>query len=115
MLKLFFLLSFLFIGGWELFWRIKGFVPSVTDDLGAWARIRRSAALQGTEPVVVVGSSRIQVGFHPDVFEDMTGIRPIMLAIDGGSPVSVLKDLVFDPTFKGIIVCSLLPRAPLRQ
>lgn len=108
-MKTFFVFSLLFVGGWELFWRFKGFVPNVTDDLGVWTLVRRSASLKGGKPVVIVGASRIQVGFHPDVFAALTGIHPAVLAIDGSSPISVLEDLISDPTFKGNVICSLSP------
>jgi hypothetical protein len=94
---------------WELFWRLQGFSPTVTDDWRYWAALRRKASDGGAETVALVGASRIQLGFHPDVFATETGLNPIMLAIDGSSPLPVLADLARDPDFNGIVICSLTP------
>jgi len=97
------------LGAWEGFWRWNGFVPSVEDDWDVWAAARRSVSRKSGRSIVLIGSSRIQLGLHPDVIERRTGIRPVMLAIDGSSPLPVLSDLADDPEFSGTVICSLLP------
>lgn len=96
------------LGAWEGFWRTQGFRPSMEDDMGLWhlARSRVSAQTQ----IVFIGSSRIQLGLHPDVFIRETGMVPVNLSIDGNPPYPVLEDLAHDPDFSGLVICSILPR-----
>ena len=98
------------LGGWEGFWRLQGYIPTVEDELGLWAAIRRQANEQEGESVALIGSSRIQLGLNPDVFARTTGVRPLMLAIDGNSPLPVLQNLAEDPDFSGLIICGLTPQ-----
>ncbi|HID69632.1 MAG TPA: hypothetical protein EYP35_04040, partial [Desulfobacterales bacterium] len=98
------------LGGWESFWRMHGYIPTVEDDLGLWAAIRRQANQQEGESVALIGSSRIQLGLNPDVFARTTGVRPLMLAIDGNSPLPVLQNLAEDPKFSGLVICGLTPQ-----
>jgi hypothetical protein len=103
------LTTVIFLVGWEAFWRIRGFQPSVQDDWGIWAKVRRQAVSQGDRAIILVGASRIQAGLHPDIFEQVTGKRPLVLAIDGSSPIPVLEDLAADDRITGIIICSFIP------
>ena len=103
-------LALVCVGGWEIFWRLQGYVPSVEDDWGLWATIRHGANHREDKPVVLIGASRIQLGLHPDVFVRASGIRPLMLAIDGDSPLPVLQNLAEDPEFSGLVICSLTPQ-----
>jgi len=94
---------------WELFWRMQGFAPTLSDDWRYWAALRREASSGDADVAALVGASRIQLGLHPDVFQAETGLKPLMLAIDGSSPLPVLRDLARDPDFKGMVICSLTP------
>ena len=96
------------LGAWEGFWRAQGFRPSIEDDMPLW-HLARSRVSKETR-IVFVGSSRIQLGLHPDVFTEETGIVPVNLSIDGNPPYPVLKDLAHDPDFSGLVICSILPR-----
>ena len=95
--------------GWETFWRRKGFIPWVRDDWPAWALARRCLRLTGRDAVAVLGASRVQVALDPDILTTLTGQRPVMLAIDGASPLAVLADLAADAGFNGTVICSLMP------
>jgi hypothetical protein len=99
----------LFLGCWEVFWRIRGFQPTIQDDWGIWAKVRRQAVSQGSRAIILVGASRIQAGLHPDIFEQVTGKRPLVLAIDGSSPIPVLENLAGDDRIAGTIICSFIP------
>ena len=99
----------LLLAGWEALWRLRGFAPTVSDDQRLWSIARRQASRMAPQGVALAGSSRIQVGLHPDVFEEVTGIRPVMLAIDGSSPLPVLRDLAEDPDFDSRVIVSLIP------
>jgi hypothetical protein len=96
------------LGAWEGFWRAQGFRPSIEDDMRLW-HLARSRVSDQTQ-VVFLGSSRIQLGLHPDVFTDETGVVPVNLSIDGNPPYPVLQDLAHDPEFSGLVICSILPR-----
>jgi len=98
------------LGGWETFWRLQGYIPTVEDDWGLWATTRRQANQREGGTVAVIGASRIQLGLHPDVFARTTGIRPLMLVIDGNSPLPVLQNLAEDPEFSGLVICGLIPQ-----
>ncbi len=95
--------------GWEWFWRRRGFAPRVRDDWPAWALKRGCAGLKGPGAVALVGSSRMQVGLCPRMLAGLTGRRPVMLAVDGSSPLAVLADLSGDRAFTGTVLCSLTP------
>ena len=100
---------FLLLSGWELFWRQQGFEPTVSDDEQIWGLARRRATRIDPKGVVLVGSSRIQLGLNPDLFQQVTAIRPVMLAIDGSSPLPVLQHLAEDVRFDSRVILSLLP------
>lgn len=98
----------LIMGTWEGYWRMQGFRPVIEDDRKLWHLIR--SRVNDSTQAVIIGASRIQLGFHPDVFAENTGIVPKILAIDGNAPFSVMKDLADDPQFKGTLFCSIHPR-----
>lgn len=98
------------IGGWEGFWRARGFVPRRNDDVGWWAQERGKVYAGGTRSVVLLGSSRMQLGFDTRVFAQKTGIQPIQLAIDNDPGVDVLRDLANDANFNGTVVCELMEK-----
>ena len=102
------LIVVLVLGAWEGFWRAQGFLPSIEDDMRLW-HLERSRVSKETR-IVFVGSSRIQLGLHPDVFARKWGVTPVNLSIDGNPPYPVLKDLADDPDFSGLVICSILPR-----
>ena len=103
-------LVLMFIGGWERYWRLQDYVPSIEDHWELWGINRRFATQQKGRALALIGASRIQLGVHPDVFARSTGIRPLMLAIDGNSPLPVLQNLADDPGFSGLVICSLTPQ-----
>lgn len=103
-------LVLIFIGGWESYWRLQGYVPSIEDDWGLWAANRRLVNDQESRAIALIGASRIQLGLHPDVFARATGVRTLMLAIDGNSPLPVLQSLADDPKFSSLVICGLTPQ-----
>jgi hypothetical protein len=92
----------------EMHLRSKGNLPSVLDDPGLWAVERRNVYSDGaTTPVVLLGASRIQLGFVPEAFEqEYPNYHIVQLAITGSSPLPVLIDLANDENFNGIVVMS---------
>ena len=95
----------------ELLLRRAGHRPSVVDDATLWACHRDRVYPEGAaRPVVVLGASRVQLGFAPAAFQRRCpAYRAVQLALDGSSPVATLADLAGDERFGGIVLCSLAP------
>jgi hypothetical protein len=92
----------------EVLWRSKGFRPSVPDTVDFWS-LRRCHVYtrRGRRRMVVLGSSRAQLGISPAALRESFPEYgdAIHLAIDGTSPRAVLHDLCEDPEFDGTIIC----------
>lgn len=90
------------MAAWEVSWRGHWQYPGDfknTDDL--WAQERRKATGDAT---VIIGSSRIFFDIDLDIWEDITGVRPVQLAFEGTSPQPMLADLAADEDFKGLVI-----------
>lgn len=97
------------MAGWEAYWRTQWHLPGDFKNSAAlWAQERRKAKDDAT---VLIGSSRIFFDIELDVWEELTGIRPIQLALEGTSPQPVLADLAGDEDFNGVVVVGVT--APL--
>jgi len=55
----------------------------------------------------IVGDSRILFDTDLDRFEQLTGVRPIQLAIHGTSALTLLETMADDPDFKGVLIVGL--------
>ena len=97
------------MGGWEAYWRSEGSVPSYRNDEGLWAIQRRRIDNGEGDKTVIAGSSRMFFNTQLDVWETETGERPIQLALEGTSPVSLMEDLADDPDFTGTLVVGVAP------
>lgn len=100
------LLSVVLLGGWESFWRLKGYhrVPP-SQDPRDWALLRKTASRGGDKAVVLIGTSRMILDFDTETFAGATGIHPVQLAIEGKSPLAVLANLADDHKFRGTVIC----------
>lgn len=95
---------------WELQMRSLGLAAGDLDDSKAhWAVERRKIAAGDYDEVVIVGSSRILFDTDLDVWEEMTGRRPIQLALAGTNPRPFLTDFAANPHFKGLLVVGVTP------
>lgn len=95
------------LAGWEAFLRERGHTPELVDDADLWSEWREQAA--GDDAVVLLGSSRIQLGIVPArLSERLQGRRVIQLAVDGAAPFAALEDLAEDEEFRGLILLSLV-------
>jgi hypothetical protein len=104
------LVAVVILGSCELFWRSRGFRPSVTDDGNLWCLARAKVKPDDPRQFVIIGGSRAQLGIDPAVFGQGFDGRPaVQLAVDGSSCLPVLRDLADDPTFRGIILCDVTP------
>jgi hypothetical protein len=96
------------LAGYELFWRARGFRPTLTDSDALWCDARRRVS---PDAVVIVGSSRLQTGLDPQVLSRVLGGKPVVqLAIGGANPVPALLDLTDDANFKGTVIFEYMPR-----
>lgn len=92
---------------WESHWRDFGNTPSYRNSDGAWASQRRRIDEGEGAATVLIGASRTLFDVQLDEWQQVTGERPIQLALEGTSPVPVLEDLAADPNFTGKLVVDL--------
>ena len=69
-----------------------------------WANERARSA---GAAAAIVGDSRILFDTDLDRFEQLTGVRPIQLAIHGTSALTLLEDVASNPKFKGLLIVGL--------
>ena len=95
---------------YEGFLRTRGFVPSVTDDVQLWSLRRSEVGRDDRGDIILIGASRIQADINGDVFaEEFSGRKPKQLGIVGSSAIPVLDHFSRDETFKGLIICDVMP------
>jgi hypothetical protein len=96
---------------WEWKMRTLELVPG---DLGEsydrWAELRRQVDKRNV-PVVIVGDSRILFDTDLDRATQLIGVRPLQLAIAGGSGLPILEDIADDPHFKGLVIVGMAETA----
>jgi len=95
--------------GWELYWRAFGAVPAYRNSDAEWAQQRRRIDQGEGGKTVLTGASRVLFDVNLDVWEQITGERPIQLALEGTSPMPVLEDLADDPNFTGRVLVGVAP------
>lgn len=93
----------------EFYWRKEGFLPNIVDSQIFWSEHRhRVYTVNGRKKLVIVGTSRAQLGIDPTVLnETFPEFDTIQLAIDGALPFEIIKDLCTDPKFDGIILADV--------
>jgi hypothetical protein len=99
--------------GFEGYWRTRGYVPTVMDSKDLWSQYR-ARAVKPSPPlrVAMLGASRIQYGFSPEVFREEakrlgSEVDPIMLALNGQYPLATLRDLAQDKGFRGLTIVGI--------
>lgn len=97
------------LGAWEWHWRQYGVEPSYRNSDGLWAMQRRRIDQGEGDALVVIGSSRIFFDLRLDVWERLSGERPIQLALEGTSPLTFLEDLAADEDFSGRLLVGITP------
>lgn len=109
-----------FIGFIEYQLARKGFEPTVLDTAELWQQQRQRASQLGKQALIIVGSSRSQLGLDLAVLRQQTGLEPVQLALDGSSFLPILQGLAEDPEITGTILVDYMdhllaePRAPDR-
>ena len=97
------------MSGWEMYWRSQGSVPSYRNSEGLWAMQRRRIDHGEGHKTVFAGSSRILFNMQLDVWERESGERPIQLALEGTSPVTLMESLADDEDFTGTLIVGVAP------
>lgn len=95
---------------WE--WRMRSLglhAGDLDDSKWHWAVERRRLEAGDHDGVVIVGSSRILFDTDLDVWSEMTGRRPLQLALVGTNPRPVLMRLAEESGFKGLVVVGVTP------
>jgi hypothetical protein len=94
--------------GLELAVRAHGYRPSINEDAYSWALERRRVADRSPRTVAFLGASRILLAFSPSTFRDkLPEYKYVQLAIQATAPVGSLRDLAFDPDFRGIAIVDI--------
>ncbi len=95
---------------WE--WRMRSLglrAGDLDDSKWHWAVERRKLENGDHDGVVMVGSSRILFDTDLDVWEEMTGRRPLQLALVGTNPRPVLLRLAEESDYSGLVVVGVTP------
>lgn len=101
--------------GAELGWRSQGYTPGIVDSSALWALQRDKAASYGQRALVFIGASRTLFGIDlPYLRERLPVYRPVMLAVNGHYPLSMLKALAEDDRFSGVVIVDVDSRGLAR-
>jgi len=100
-------LEVVLVASWEVFWRHHDFIPGDYEDTPAVWELQRERATGAA--TVLIGSSRMWEDVDLGAWQQVTGVRPVQLAIAGRNPQPVLDDLAADPLFHGLVVCEVTP------
>lgn len=98
------ILGLLSVAAWEFYWRSQGHEPNIDDNNNISSIQRAKLEKPATNQVVFIGSSRILFDIQLDLWREKTGTEPVMLAFQGASPLPVLRDVVENTDFKGLMV-----------
>lgn len=101
---------------WE--WRMRelGLVAGDLDDSKAsWAAERQKIASGDHDSLAIVGGSRILFDTDLAVWQELTGRRPIQLALPGMSGQQFLADLAHHSDFDGLVVIDVTPEQFFRE
>ena len=98
------------IGVWESYWRFnQQVVPAYRNSDGQWAEARRRVDRSEPNATVFIGSSRTQFDIDLDVWEELTGVHGVQLALEGSNPIPILTDIADDEDFGGLLVVGITP------
>lgn len=103
-------LAFIMVAGYEYYWKnIQGNPSGFDENAELWSYWRIKVDELKSDDVVIIGSSRAHFNFNIHLFDSLTGHRPIMLAIPGGSPYYTLEDIVKNSKFNGLLIVGVAP------
>ncbi|HEY4616980.1 MAG TPA: hypothetical protein VIH09_02150 [Flavobacterium sp.] len=94
---------------WEIYWRSKGYYPTIDDNKSLWAVQRDKIEALAKDDVILLGSSRVLFDIQIYQWEQVTGRRPIQLASAGSTPLPSFRDIVRNTDFAGTIIVGVTP------
>jgi hypothetical protein len=97
------------LGTWE--WRMRSLGLEAGDlgaTRGAWVAARRRIDA-GDVPLAIMGSSRVLFGTSLNDFEQIAGVRPLQLAMQGSSTRRFMANIAADADFKGLLIVDTTP------
>jgi hypothetical protein len=101
------LLLLALLAAWEWQMRALQLTPGdLADGASAWAEQRRRVTDDPAQ-IVIVGDSRILFGSNLDRFAELTGRRPIQLALTGARSLPLLQDLAMNSEFRGLAIVGI--------
>ncbi len=93
---------------WEWKMRSLGLRAGDLDDSPAhWAVERKRLDTGENDGVVIVGQSRILFDTDLGVWQEMTGKRPVQLALPGTNARPYLLSIADDTNFAGLVICDI--------
>jgi hypothetical protein len=93
---------------WEWKMRTLGLRAGDLDDTPAhWAAERKRIDTGENDGVVIVGQSRILFDTDLGVWQEMTGKRPVQLALPGTNARPYLLSIANDTDFAGLVICDI--------
>lgn len=100
--------TFALMLGWEMAMRNLGLAAGdLDDDRDYWVEERRRLDRSPADSVVIIGDSRILFGTELSKWKELTGRRPVQLALPATSSLPFLRDLADDERFKGLVVIGI--------
>lgn len=95
----------------ELYWRHLSYRPTVVDDKNLWS-VHRQRISDKPQTLAVLGASRIQLGFSPEVFHSLYPDWTLAnLTINANYPVAALADLADNTEFRGVVLMAIDARS----
>ena len=105
------ILFFISLFSYEAFLKSQGISTyTLTDDMALWSiqREKIDKAKDTSDMVVLLGDSRMQLGFSSDAFKEMYPERELVrLAVKGGGQVASLIDIAENTDFKGTVIIGI--------
>jgi len=103
-------LALVLLAAYEYYWRkVEGYRGGFDDNAEMWAYWRGQVETLTPNDVLILGSSRAHFDINIHLFDSLTGHRPIMLAVPGGSPYYTVEDIVRKSDFKGLLIIGVAP------
>ncbi len=94
--------------GWELRMRAVGLeAGDIDDSAGHWAVERTRLDSGDNDGIVIIGQSRILYDTDLGVWQEMTGRRPVQLALPGTNSRPYLASIADDTDFSGLVVADI--------
>jgi len=103
-----FIIALLLTLGWEMYWRSKGYAPTLNDNKDLWSLTREKV---NTHPsrTVLIGASRMLFDFDMQVWKEKYNELPLQLATVGTNPSIYLDHLANESNFKGTLLLGITP------